>query len=54
MRIVRKECEDGRIRCFVMSVIRGGPADVNNINVGKNLQLTRMIELNGKINCKTK
>ena len=29
------ECEDGSIGCFVTLVVKGGPAEMNNIEVGK-------------------
>lgn len=35
MRIVGGyECEDGSLGCFVSWVIKGGPADMNNIELG--------------------
>lgn len=29
------ECEDGSLGCFATAVAKGGPADVNGIEVGK-------------------
>jgi hypothetical protein len=29
------ECEDGSLGCFVSMVQKAGPADINNIEVGK-------------------
>jgi hypothetical protein len=36
MRIVGGfECEDGSLGCYVVLVIKGGPADINSIESGK-------------------
>lgn len=32
-----QECEDGSLGCFVTLVIKGGPADINSIEVGKKI-----------------
>lgn len=32
------ECEDGSLGCFVTLVTKGGPADLNGIEVGKNFK----------------
>lgn len=43
MRIVGgHECEDGSLGCFVTLVIKGGPADINSIEIGD-----QILEFNG-------
>jgi len=36
------ECEDGTLGCFVTTVVKGGPAEINNILVGD-----QILEFNG-------
>lgn len=43
------ECEDGSLGCFVSMVQKAGPADINNIEVGKKIIHFRRIIRSKKI-----